>query len=146
MIHRLALTWGGAKEGVGRGEKVAYTLSNSARGEMTPQWRLSLKNRKAEKDLGQAGNTAGETVSEGEKNTHLSWESKKLLGVSYEQVAQRRGRGGAFAGETRQERTDAVRFGVVGGWGWRLDLDRHRTHSDSHLVPITPDHFGVPQQ
>lgn len=57
-------------------KKVAYTLSNSARGKMTPQWRLSLKNRKAEKDLGQAGNTAGETASEGKKifrGSRKSW-------------------------------------------------------------------------
>lgn len=43
MIHRLRVDvgrcwWWGEK-------KVAYTLSNSARGKMTPQWRLSLKKK-----------------------------------------------------------------------------------------------------
>lgn len=48
-------------------KKVAYTLSNSARGKMTPQWRLSLKTERRKKIWGRQETQLGETASERKK-------------------------------------------------------------------------------
>lgn len=76
--------------------------TNNARGKMTPQWRLSLK------DLGQSGNGTVPPQNNARKN--LRGHDKTLVRRSWEQVIkqQRRGDGNAFASEMRQQRIHTV--------------------------------------
>lgn len=75
--------------------------TNNARGKITPQWRLSLK------DLGQPGNR---TVSRQTRHQKSSGKRKTQVRGSYEQVIQqhRHGDGDVFGAETRQERIHTV--------------------------------------
>lgn len=102
---------------------------------MTPQWRLSLK-KKGGKRSG-AGRKHSRRNGFGKKKKIFRGSRKKLVWVSYEQVTQRHGHGGAFGGETRQERTDALRLGAT----------EHETHSDPQFLPLMSDrrHSGESQ-
>lgn len=112
FIYIGILIWGKLNVGFGgassllhsrlRGFAAPNRNTNNARGQMTPQWRLSLK------DLGQSGN--GALARQNNARNHLWGDDGTQVRLSWAQVTkqQRRGDGNASATEMRQQRIHAA--------------------------------------